>query len=761
MCKKLVSVLFLISIMVISTTVQAEVFTDNFDIPRDFLTEGIEGTGWDGFIGLGDNETVNALNASIDREGSLYIESENSWWEGSFSPMGPFLYKIVQGDFIATVQATDFAGEIGTQVTHCDSFIMARVPDLDDAGPGEDFECMHYFPTWVGNMGRNYDNNSESEWGSTGDGYNNGGEGATYIQLERVGNTFYFRRSFDGQTWTELSGSPVTREDLDGLSLQVGIGHSMYSTEVGYVAFDNFHLEGPGVLSAGKASLPNPTDKADDVSLEATLSWKRGISAVTHNVYFGVDANDVGEASVDDPREVLVSQNQGESTYEPGLLDYDQTYYWRIDEVNEAEPESPWKGEVWSFTTANFIIIDDFEDYNDFPPNEIWNTWIDGFGDPTNGSTAGYPDPDFNAGEHYVETLIRHEGKQSMPFFYDNAPGLSEATRTLTELNDWTVDDVIALTLFYYGDAGNAIEPMYVALNGNAVVNNDDPRAVLATDWTRWDILLQEFADLGSNLSSVNSISVGIGNKANPAAGGAGRVFFDDIRLYRSIPQDTEPEPESVDPGTDNLIAYYNFENNVQDGSGNGNNAAISGNPQYVTGATGYGMSLEFDGIGDYVTLPIGSAIGSMTNATIAMWVNFSGVGVGGGWQRIFDFGSGETVYMFLTPSVGTTGPMRFAIRNDANPESMVTAPNRLPTGWHHVAVTIDGTSMELILYLDGKNVVSASTITLPADMGQTTQNWLGRSQFAADAYYEGALDECRIYNKVLSLPEVLYLVGK
>jgi hypothetical protein len=116
---------------------------------------------------------------------------------------------------------------------------------------------------------------------------------------------------------------------------------------------------------------------------------------------------------------------------------------------------------------------------------------------------------------------------------------------------------------------------------------------------------------------------------------------------------------------------------------------------------------------------------------------------------------------MFLTPSIGTTGPMRFAIRNDDNPESMVTGTNRLPTGWHHVAVTIDRTSMELTLYLDGRVVTSGPTQVLPMDMGQTTQNWLGRSQFAADAYYMGSVDEVKIYNKALSSLEVLYLAGK
>ena len=118
-----------------------------------------------------------------------------------------------------------------------------------------------------------------------------------------------------------------------------------------------------------------------------------------------------------------------------------------------------------------------------------------------------------------------------MPLFYDNSVSISEITKTLNE--DWTEQGVGLLTLFYYGDAANDAEQMYVALDGDAVVQNDDQNAALVTEWTRWDIPLQEFVDQGINLTNVRSITIGFGNKANPVAGGEGVVFFDDIRLYR------------------------------------------------------------------------------------------------------------------------------------------------------------------------------------------------------------------------------------
>jgi hypothetical protein len=118
-----------------------------------------------------------------------------------------------------------------------------------------------------------------------------------------------------------------------------------------------------------------------------------------------------------------------------------------------------------------------------------------------------------------------------MPMAYDNAVGKSEATLTLTSNNDWTVKGVNRLTIWYRGGSANAAEPMYVALNDTAVVTNDNPDAAQAAAWIEWNIDLQAFADQGVNLANVTSITLGLGNRANPVAGGVGVMYFDDIRL--------------------------------------------------------------------------------------------------------------------------------------------------------------------------------------------------------------------------------------
>jgi hypothetical protein len=103
---------------------------------------------------------------------------------------------------------------------------------------------------------------------------------------------------------------------------------------------------------------------------------------------------------------------------------------------------------------------------------------------------------------------------------------------TLTSNRDWTVNGVETLTIWFRGSSGNTAETLYVALNGNARVDHDDPEAALVTAWTAWNIPLQAFADQGVNLASVNSITLGLSS----VSGGTGMMYFDDIRLYPPAP---------------------------------------------------------------------------------------------------------------------------------------------------------------------------------------------------------------------------------
>ncbi len=276
---------------------------------------------------------------------------------------------------------------------------------------------------------------------------------------------------------------------------------------------------------------PKPADGTVGVKLVSALTWKPGEFASSHDVYFGTDADAVLNATKASP-EYKGNKKLGSESLDPGKLAIDTTYYWRVDEVNNVNPGSPWAGNIWSFNTGDFLVVDDFESYNDIDPpaagsNRIFDIWIDGFGTTTNGALVGNDLPP------YAEQTVVHGGSQSMIYRYDNAGKTSEATMTLAYPRNWTEEGVTKLSLWFRGNSGNSAEKMYVALNGNAVVYNEDSAATQKAAWTQWVIDLQAFAGQGVNLTSVNTLTIGFGTKNAPAAGGTGKMYFDDIRLYR------------------------------------------------------------------------------------------------------------------------------------------------------------------------------------------------------------------------------------
>ncbi len=283
-----------------------------------------------------------------------------------------------------------------------------------------------------------------------------------------------------------------------------------------------------GFTTPGAAGNPQPANGTTGVAMTAKLSWTPATTAVSHDVYFGTDKAAVQSATTASP-EYKGNKAKGSESLDPGKLAWNSDYYWRVDAVYGTGTV---KGLVWNFTTADFISVDDFESYNDIEPpdpasNRIFDKWIDGFGTTNNGALVGNDLPP------YAEQKVVHGGAQSMPYSYDNNLKTSDATFTLVSPRDWTVEGVGKLSLWFRGSAGNAAEKMYVALNGNAVVYNEDLTAAQKAKWTQWIIDLQAFADQGVNLASVNTITIGFGTKGSPAAGGTGKVYFDDISLYR------------------------------------------------------------------------------------------------------------------------------------------------------------------------------------------------------------------------------------
>ncbi len=186
------------------------------------------------------------------------------------------------------------------------------------------------------------------------------------------------------------------------------------------------------------------------------------------------------------------------------------------------------------------------------------------------------------------------------------------------------------------------------------------------------------------------------------------------------------------------------------DSSGNGNNASLVNGAGWTAGK--YGTALSLDGANDYAALPSG-VVGSLEGCTISTWVNLDTIST---WSRIFDFGSGTSVYMFLTPRNGSNNRVRFAIKNGGG-EQIVDGTSALPTGvWTHVAVTLNGTTGTL--YINGSAAGTAPVSLTPSDLGATTQNWIGRSQWP-DPYLDGRIDDFRVYPVALTAADISAII--
>ena len=290
---------------------------------------------------------------------------------------------------------------------------------------------------------------------------------------------------------------------------------------------------------------PKPANRAlTDVDRALPLTWSAGEKASQHDVYFGTAQTAVANATTTSTG--IYQGRRAAANYTPleGIQWGGGPYYWRIDEYNTDGTISA--GRVWSFTVADYLIVDDFEDYTDDVGSRIFQTWRDGLGFsqpapgyPGNGtgSSVGNPNPP------YAEQTTVHGGGQSMPLVYDNSgttgkARYSETFREWASALDWTKYSLKALTLYFYGDPNNAAEQLYVAVEDNAahvkVVNYPDIEAVQKAGWQEWNIELTQFSGAGVNLKAIKKMYIGLGNRTSPKAGGTGTIYIDDIRLYRS-----------------------------------------------------------------------------------------------------------------------------------------------------------------------------------------------------------------------------------
>ena len=297
-------------------------------------------------------------------------------------------------------------------------------------------------------------------------------------------------------------------------------------------------------------------------------------------------------------------------------------------------------------------------------------------------------------------------------------------------------------------------------LQSTVTVNDGQWHQVIATR-NGFDGRMALYLDGNLNTNTVGPIGARVappflrlGSLQTGAAGKFYNGVLEEVRLYNGWLDTNSLAQLLVQPAA---LAQLKFDEatgtSAADATGHGWAGTLRNGPTWVAGHTGNAVSLNSSG-SNYVSLPNG-VVSNLSGFSITAWVKLN---TNGAWARVFDFGTGMTNYMFLSP-VGSGNTLRFAITTTAGAgEQQINYNTTLTTGvWHHVAVTLGAGCG--ILYLDGVAVGTNNAITLtPADLGNTTQNWIGRSQYS-DPYLNAAVDDFRIYNGTLSASDVASFV--
>ncbi|MBN2183184.1 MAG: discoidin domain-containing protein [Sedimentisphaerales bacterium] len=410
--------------------------------------------------------------------------------------------------------------------------------------------------------------------------------------------------SVDGEIWVQLDNvseftkAPGTKNYASDITVSFGDFSVKYVRLTAESNWSNGLLDQYGLSEVEFRSIPvfakypNPESGQTDVAIDMTLGWKAGRGAVQHNVLISTDqqAVEYGSAS-------MATVNQ--ANYSPSL-DLSNTYFWRVDEVNNANATAVWEGDIWNFTTADYIFVDDFESYNDIEAgqegsNVVYLTWVDGYDNPTvNGSTMGY----VSGSSLEIDTI--HNGTFSVPLQYDNTTAnISEVTANTSNLpcgSDWTKGSPEALILWLYGSSDNSTtEQIYVEIDGVKKIFSGN---ISQEGWQSFRVDLE---DLGINLSNVKEVTIGF--EKIGSTGGSGMVFIDDIALYRIAP--ASQTLATVDfvttaptPGTDDISNFVGPTKDSENISGGDDNRLVSMSrpaqgQTFLTGdnAAGYSMT--------------------------------------------------------------------------------------------------------------------------------------------------------------------------
>ncbi|HUT31363.1 MAG TPA: LamG-like jellyroll fold domain-containing protein [Sedimentisphaerales bacterium] len=537
---------------------------------------------------------------------------------------------------------------------------------------------------------------------------------------------------------------------------------------------------------------PSPYDGQPDAVPDANLTWLPGDHASQHKVFFGT-----ARSGVEDMTDPCAIKGLGDESYDPGPLELDTYYYWRIDEVNGP---NTWTGPVWRFKVADFVTLDDFEQY-DTDQKAIQYTWYDQYSQESGQATGSWLEL------AQAPRKPVHGGEQAMSYTYDTDDPwadyyYAEAWLPLQEIGgfqDWTSADVRLLTLFFYGQAGNdatEAERMYVGIDDTwwtyAEMRYGDNEGealsdLLVEEWQRWDIPFVYFGDSNFaavaddvDFSSIRNVYIGFGNRRDPVAAGKGVVYFDDIRLNMPVckPEygpwgdlsgdclvgvadigviadqwllgDVDLKPV-VDPGAGNLVGHWELEGNADDSSVYANHGTAEGAYTWVTGHVGSG-AIELNG--GRVVVPDAPELRPSAEISAAAWVNYSQATSYSARVVVkgLDEGGNENFAMQLDGSTPS-----FFVRDVNRGLHEVDGDDISQGEWAHVAGTYDGSTVKC--YVNGQLSGSEGIglITLLQDANDLA---IGNRPDADDRAFRGTVDDVRVYNRALTRDEVAYLAS-
>jgi hypothetical protein len=481
-----------------------------------------------------------------------------------------------------------------------------------------------------------------------------------------------------------------------------------------------------------EARAPQPAQNAEGVAVDGALDWRPGREATSHLVTFGTDKAAVADGTA-------TTETVSEHGFTPGALDFGTMYYWKVDEIGA----DTYPGSIWSFTTQQFAAVDDFEGYTDDEGSRIYEAWVDGWTNST-GSVVGYLQAPF------AERSIVHDGKQAMPLAYDNtqSPYYSEAERTFDTPMDWTVSGADTLSLWLTGPAAGATpanDPagLYVVVEDKAgkskTVAQPDPAVTTVSAWTEWRI---PFSDLsGINLAAVKKLTIGVGDKASPKAGGSGMLYIDDIQFGKPV------QPVG-------LVANYTMENDVKDVTGNGHDGALVGGPTFVTGPAGKGTAIQFSGaVGPFVDLGTFNPSERTGMLSVSLWAKWNGLS--GLYQGLIAKRNSwaNAQMMWQIEANQSAGAITFS-REGSYPGS--GNPILKVGEWTHIAVTFDQTAARF--YVNGAETGSGA---FSFGSNREAAVHIGCCDSDGSNPFNGAIDEVRLYDIVLTPAEILALAGK